>query len=158
MCGIFWRCRHVKPRVWICQFHRLGPPPSWLEWSQISNFLDGLGTLVSKWPEKAKNLFTELYLDSDYQNNFQKWPFSLMSPGIFDIVLMILKLCESLQTKFRLFRSFRHRVTQVIQEIWNLAENEAVRGWFHVLIQPKWGCGSLMKFKQVTPTSLAQTV
>ena len=33
-----------------------------------------------------------------------------------------------------------------------------MRGWFHVLIQPKWGYGELIKFKQVTPTSLAQSV
>ena len=57
----FWRYRHVKPRAWIGQLRHLGPPPSWFKWNQISNFMTGLGSLVFKWPEKAKNFFTWLF-------------------------------------------------------------------------------------------------
>ena len=48
---------------------------------------------------------------------------------------------RSRQDHFDNFWSFRHRKTKASKEIWNLVENEAVRRWFHILIQRKWGYG-----------------
>ena len=55
-------------KFWVTQYKCswiLSSPPPWLKWSQISNFLAGLGSLVSKWPKKAKILLIRLYLGSE---------------------------------------------------------------------------------------------
>ena len=62
----------------------------WVDWCQNDQKKPKTYLLIFIWVQ-------------NYQNNFQKWPFSLMSPSIFDIVLMILKPCESLKIKFRFF-------------------------------------------------------
>ena len=56
----------------MVQLRHKGPPPTFLKWSQISNFLTGVGSLVSKWPENVKNLFTEVYLASEWAKSFSE--------------------------------------------------------------------------------------
>ena len=82
------------------QLRGLGPPPPWLKLSQISNFLTGMGSLVSKWSEKVKKLLIGLYLASKWSKPISEMAFFLKCPNIFDFVAMILKLCSSLQIKF----------------------------------------------------------
>ena len=82
--------------------------------------------------EKIKNLSIDfIWLNND-QNRCQKWPFSLISPSISDFVLKILKPCKGNQIKFIFFLVIRHRTTFPSQEIWNLTQNEAVKGWVHI--------------------------
>ena len=86
--------------VLMGQLRCLGPPPSRLKLSQISNFLTGVGSLVSKWSEKVKKLPIGLYLASKWSKPISEMAFFLKSPNIFDFVSMILKSCSSLQIEF----------------------------------------------------------
>ena len=111
----------------------LGTPTSI---AQIESNLTFLTESVFQCPhdrKKIKNLFIDfIWLNND-QNRCQKWPFSLISPSISDFVLKILKPCKGNQIKFIcFFWSFRHRTTFPSQEIWNLTENEAVKGWVYI--------------------------
>ena len=123
---------------------------------QISCFMRLVQCLNDQKKSKI-HLLDFIWLQND-QNSFQKWPLSLKCLCISDSVLMILNRSKSLQVKFFFFWSFGHRQSQISQEIWNLTEIKSVKGWVHALIQPKWGHGQLAKFKQGTPTSMAQIV
>ena len=65
-------------------------------------------------------------------------------------------LCEFSNQILIFFWSFRHRTTSSNQEIWNFAENKAVKGWVYVLSQPKKDHGQFAKCKQGTPNFLAR--
>ena len=137
----------------------MGPPPPLLKLSQISHFWLNCVLQCPHGRKKIKNLSIDfIWLNND-QNRCQKWPFSLISPSISDFVLKILKPCKGNQVKFiYFFWSFRHKTTFLSQEIWNLIENEAVKGWVHIQSQQKEDHWQLAMFKQGTPTSLAPIV
>ena len=70
---------------WMTQNTR--PTPPWLKLSQISNFLTGVGSPRSEWPEKVKkNYPINLVWLQNHQNRFQKRPFSLISSNKSNLV------------------------------------------------------------------------
>ena len=58
--------------VWMGQLRHKRPPLTFLKWSQISNFLTGVSSLVFKWPENVKNIFIELFLASEWSKSFSE--------------------------------------------------------------------------------------